>query len=89
VTYRVTTETSAYLIDPDARTATRLAGHGSQSGHDGDVMVAELRRDGEPVPIVAISTLVIGQPMVLLLRLREDGSPTLRTTTPIQDISEM
>jgi hypothetical protein len=79
----VVTETSTYLLDLTAMTATRLPGRGAGAA---TATVAELRRDAEPVPLVAVSAVVIGDPMTLILRLREDGLDTVRVTTPVREV---
>lgn len=80
---RVLTETSVYLIDTAARTATRLPRHREDDVERQREPRSELRCDGEAVPLLAISPITVGQPMTLVLGLREDGVPTLRTTTPV------
>jgi hypothetical protein len=64
---------TTYLLDPDARTVLRIP---AQQG-------GELRCDAEPIPLLHRPTVVLGEPMVLLLRIRDDGIPTVRTTTPV------
>jgi hypothetical protein len=67
---------STYLLDREAGTACRVRGEGS----------GELRRDGEPVPLLRCPTPIVGQPMVMVLRLREDSQITVRVTSPVQRI---
>lgn len=64
---------TTYLLDPHPRTVVRLPGE--EAG--------ELRRDAEPIPLLRWPAPVVGEPMVLLLRIRDDGIPTVRTTTPV------
>jgi hypothetical protein len=85
----VLTETSAYLIDLDAMTATRLPGDGA--GADTSMptppLLADLRRDAEAIPLLNRPELVIGQPMTLLLNLVGDGiTTTVRRTTNVREI---
>lgn len=86
----VFTETSAYLLDYDAMTATRLPGRGAgldpQMGTE--PLLADLRRDAEAIALLEKPTLVVGQPMTLLLRVREDGITTVRRTTNIRAIKQ-
>ncbi|TRW45593.1 hypothetical protein [Georgenia yuyongxinii] len=73
----VTTEGSAYLVDLDARTVTRAPGQGS------DGLTTGLRRDGDPVPLLAIEQCRRAHPAVLVLDVRGDGVPTIRRTSLI------
>lgn len=78
--WEVFTEASAYLLDLDARTATRVPGAGA--GLPGDQsLVAQLRRDHRPVPLLRFTGARVGQPMTLVLDIRGDGVETVRHTT--------
>lgn len=68
----VRTDHSAYLLDKRAMTATRLPAHG------------HLRRDGEAVQLLAWPRIEVGQPLAMLLVVREDGVRTLRHTSPVR-----
>jgi len=67
----VTTQNSVYIFDTDERTVTRYPA--------GDA----LRRDGEPIPVIAATVPVIGQAWSLILDLRGDGIPTRRRTSDV------
>lgn len=79
----VTTETSSYLLDLDAQTATRYPGTGT--GNDMDHLVADLRRDADAIPLLGV-TCTVGKLMVLALDLRGDGVLTARLTTAVTRI---
>ena len=44
---------------------------------------AQLRADGDWVPLLAVLALEVGLPMVLLLDVRGDGRPTIRVSTRV------
>ena len=75
--YSVCTETgSVYLLDlthPGRPTVTRMPATESGNG--------TLRRDGEPLRVIAAAPIVIGRPLELLLDLRGDGVLTQRVTS--------
>lgn len=74
---RLTVQTlnSIYEIDLDQMTAQRMPGTSDE--------VRPLRRDSEPVPLVSIEPVRIGRPMVMLLRIRDDGVITVRETSAV------
>ncbi len=74
----VRTRSSAYLVDFDASVAARFPGTHTSA----DVLVAELRRDGDDIPLLALAAAV-GEPMCLVLAIRGDGVPTVRRTTTV------
>jgi len=79
--YLVTTASNTrYRIDFDAGTATRYPDLEDDSDE------RQLRRDEEELPLHALTEFTIGYPMVLVLNLRGDGIPTIRTTTPVTAI---
>ncbi len=88
--WQVTTETSTYLLDLDARLVTRVpdAGAGTPDGLSG-VSIASLRRDHEPIPLIELVRCEPGQPMRVLLDVREDGISTMRTTTTVRNIRKL
>jgi hypothetical protein len=71
----VRTEGSTYLLDRTSMTVLRLRRNGD-----------ELRRDGEPLPLLRWPTPRVGWSMALELMVREDGAPTVRTTTPVVQV---
>lgn len=75
---RFHTETgSVHVIDISTRTYTRVtAGSGG------------MRRDGEPIPVMSAVLPQVGDRLVVLLRLREDGAPTVRTTSQVVRIEK-
>ena len=88
-TWLVATQTSTYTLDLTAGTITRtpsVAAGGQGERGDSDYYPAQLRRDEEPIPVLAVSCHV-GRPMQLLLALRGDGVQTLRLTTPVLSIA--
>lgn len=72
------TENSAYEIDRKNDTLTRF-----------NKTNEELRRDGEPLKILQYLKLEIGESAYFLLDVREDGIPTLRSTSPVVSIEEI
>lgn len=74
------TATAAYVLDEMNSMLTRYPREYSLSpDHDVD----NLRRDGEKIPYKLVGELVVGQPARFILQIREDGVPTMRTTTPV------
>lgn len=88
--WQVTTETSIYLLDLDAKRVTRVpdAGAGPPAGFS-PAAIAALRRDHESVPLLKLITCVVGEPMRMLIDLRRDGVCTLRTTTVVRHLREL
>ncbi|AUI52811.1 hypothetical protein [Arthrobacter crystallopoietes] len=91
-TYRVTSAAgTAYFLDltPPSRTLTRLPfEHDQHPAFDLDPAKA-LRRDGEPLRLVFLDTLRVGESARFWLDVREDGILTWRETTPITSITEL
>jgi hypothetical protein len=88
--WQVTTETSVYLLDLDAKRVTRVpdAGAGPPPGLS-PAPVASLRRDHESVPLLGLIKCAVGEPMRLLIDIRGDGVSTLRTTTIVRHLREL
>lgn len=91
-TYRMTSAAgTAYLLDlrPPSRTLTRLPFEHDQ--HPGFALdpARGLRRDGEPLRLVFLDTLRVGESARFWLDVREDGVLTWRETTPITSITEL
>lgn len=82
----VTTESGSYIIDLEKETAIRTP---RKDVDPREVYTADLRRDNEEVKIIALKTLQYGEPMVMILDIRQDGVETLRTTTKVQEITEI
>ena len=83
----VQTATAAYVLDQANGLLTRYprdAGDSLSVDHD----VAELRKDGTAIPYRLIGELVVGQRAQFMLQIRDDGVTTLRTTTPIEALSD-
>lgn len=83
--WRVTTQTSAHLIDLDRRTVTRIEGAGAPVA-DAGWTVSALRCDRESVPLIELVRCSISCPMQLLLRIHDDCI-TLRRTTAVVAIA--
>lgn len=77
--WRVNTESSAYVLDLDTRTSTRRPGENDDS--------VDLRQDGKTVPLIRLVSCERGASAVLILDVRGDGIPTMRTTTPVWRIT--
>jgi len=84
--WRVTTQTSAHLVDLDRRTVTRVEGAGVPTAAAG-FTVSGLRRDRESVPLLVLIHCEVGLPMELLLQVRDDCVTTMRRTTAIVAIT--
>lgn len=82
----VTTESGSYVIDLEKETAIRSPRKDVTAD---DVYAADLRRDNEEVKVISVVTLKYDEPMVLRLDIREDGIETLRTTTKVQNVTEI
>ena len=80
--WRVTTHTSAHLVDLGARTVTRIEGGGTPTTN-AEYTVSALRRDRETLPLLELVRCQIGHPMTLLLRVRDDRVTARRTTAVI------
>ena len=85
--YVVTTQTSSHLLDLTHETVTRIPG-ATASSDGGANAVERLRRDNEPIPVLAI-VCTVGLPMGLMLDLRQDGVLTLRITTLVVRIERL
>lgn len=88
--WQVTTETSVYLLDLNAKRVTRVpdAGAGPPPGLS-PAPIASLRRDNESVPLLELITCAIDEPMRMLIDIRRDGVGTLRTTTVVRQLCEL
>lgn len=88
--WQVTTVTSVYLLDLDAKRVTRVpdAGAGPPPGLS-PAPIASLRRDHESVPLLELITCAIDEPMRMLIDVRRDGVSTLRTTTVVRQLCKL
>ncbi|WP_415853608.1 hypothetical protein [Sinomonas sp. G460-2] len=68
-------------------TVTRLP-HQAEPMSDRD-LIADLRRDGECLPLVGISRLTVGTDGAFYLRVRTHGVVTLRMTTTVVSIERV
>jgi hypothetical protein len=64
------------------------AGAGNPDGLP-PIATSSLRRDYEPVALLRVLHCELGAPMQLVLDIRRDGIPTLRTTTCVRDLREL
>jgi hypothetical protein len=78
----IETVTAVYHLEEEV--LYRFPREESENPVDHDV--AELRRDALPIPYRLLKVPVVGEPMQFLLLIREDGVPTVRTTTPVTSI---
>ncbi|MFD1210746.1 hypothetical protein ACFQ36_01660 [Arthrobacter sp. GCM10027362] len=84
--WQVTTASgTVYLLNltPGRRTLTRLPARDQATADYARIPVADLRRDGETLPLLSIGRLQLGHPGTLVIDVRRDGIPTLRNTTPV------
>ncbi|MEO8888488.1 MAG: hypothetical protein ABI429_04255, partial [Jatrophihabitantaceae bacterium] len=79
-----------YVLDLDDRRATRApdAGAGPPPGL-GAPPIAALRRDHESVPLLALISCTVGEPMRMMIDVRRDGVGTLRTTIIVRHLREL
>lgn len=49
--------------------------------------VAQLRKDGDAIPFQFLGKPEVGKPAQFLLQIRDDGVPTIRTTTLVLNIT--
>ncbi|MFD1210735.1 hypothetical protein ACFQ36_01600 [Arthrobacter sp. GCM10027362] len=90
--WRVTTASgTVYVLDltPGRRTLTRLPGRDRPQAGYARIPAADLRRDGETLPLLAIGQLQLGRPGALVIDVRRDGIPTVRGTTPVVSIERL
>lgn len=87
----VCAEMSRYVIDRDAQTMTRLAGQGDGMDPEvpGQAWVSELRRDGEPVPLLSVDLCVEGRLAIFLIDVRGDGISTVCQTSLVRSIERI
>jgi hypothetical protein len=88
--WQVSTETSVYLLDLDARRVTRVpdAGAGPPPGLTA-LPISSLRGDHQSVPLLELISCAMRRPMRMLIDLRRDGICTLRTTTVVRQLREL
>ena len=79
----VFTQTAAYALNEEEGTLIRFPQKAS-----GEYWPSELRKDGEYIHYRLVRPLVVGEPALFMLKLRDDGVETLRTTTPVERIEE-
>jgi len=78
----VQTETAVYVLNPQEGVLTRYP----RQELDREWAVAELRKDHQIIPYRLGRPLVVGEPAVFILNIRNDGVETVRTTTPVTSI---
>jgi hypothetical protein len=75
----VNTENSTYLLDLEEMNVRRIPGDGPYSG--------PLRRDDETLTLVELPVPPqVGESMVMVLQIRDDGVVTIRRTSPVISI---
>jgi hypothetical protein len=74
----VNTENSTYLLDLEEMNVRRIPGDGPYSGG--------LRRDGELLALLELRPPQVGESMVMVLQIRDDGVRTIRRTSPVMSI---
>jgi hypothetical protein len=88
--WKVVTETSTHLIDYDTMMVTRIAGAGGGAVPDLPAPTLNaLRRDHDPVPLIEAPEPVVGQRLVMVLAIRDDGTATWRRTTIVRSIERV
>lgn len=82
----VQTQTAVYVLDTASSMLTRYRREVAPADWPS---ASQLRRDGERVPyqLYPNKPLVLGEPAVFILSIRDDGVKTVRTTTPVISIS--
>jgi hypothetical protein len=86
-----TSSGTLYLLDLDAdpRHIVRLRGDRPPAEDYANLAVADLRKDGQTIPLLAVVELCLGKRGQLFLDVRGDGIPTYRDTTPLVSISPL
>lgn len=84
----VTSSGSVYrlLLGDDSKTLTRFTNPEPATKDYEDEPVSDLRRDGDPIPVLNFSHLGVGEHGNFWLQIRDDGIETFRCTTPITTI---
>jgi hypothetical protein len=79
-------ETSTYMIDLDAGQSIRVpdAGLGLPPAR-----VAAMRRDHESVRLISVTRAEVGEPLLLMLDVRQDGVVTVRRSTLVRQIRRL
>lgn len=80
----IETETAIYMLDMEAGVLRRFPRENVLGSWANDV--AHLRRDTQAIPFRMARVPVVGERMQFILDVRNDGIPTLRTTTPVISI---
>lgn len=70
-------------LDPPLREIMRLTKERTPSSPYDQLPAADLRRDGETVKLLKIIEIQVGRCGHMVLDVRRDGVPTLRTTTEV------
>ena len=79
--YRVTTESSTYVVDLDLMIVTRIPGVHNRE-------VATMRHDGQPMRLLGLDDCTVGRSLVMFVDLRIPGVPwTLRVSTAVRSIN--
>lgn len=76
---KIVTLNATYLIDLEHMKVMRLSQAGAPDAH-------EMRRDAEEVKLYTVPTPIIGERMEMWIQVREDGQPTLRSTSQVTEI---
>ena len=90
--WKVVTENSTYVLDLDRMTALRLNGDWLstvEEEDEGRELTVPLRMDGTPIPLLVAPLVQVGKPVELVLRIRPDGVPTYRLTTPVRELTPL
>lgn len=82
--YLVETESASYVLDLVEGTSTRYP------QADVDVESAQLRKDGEQVPLLAVARCTLGEPLTLVLAVSDEPDViTVRETTLVQRLERL
>ena len=77
---------SVHLFDFEMGCVTRLP---AAEGREPDFPTADLRRDGEAVPLLWVGGIEVGEPLVMLVQVRADAVTTVRQTTPVVSVRRL
>jgi hypothetical protein len=84
----IETESSTYELDLTGARLRRWPRSTTRGDYPGEVGPAStLRKDEEWIPFTFIEPPAIGRPARFLLAIRDDGVPTVRTTTLVVSIT--
>jgi hypothetical protein len=88
--WKVTTQTSVYVIDLNQMTATRLPGEGmARTDGPPSVSTSGVNLALQPVPLLVFPRLRVGERAILWLDIKRNGLVTSRMTTVVRALEPL